>query len=1490
MADKVDRRVVEMKFDNAQFAKGVDQTMRDMDRLDKSMAKDTSSGKFDSVKAALLSVADGVNNVSGKFNAMGVVAASALNRITNDAITAGKNIAKALTVQPMIDGFKEYETQMGSIQTILANTQHEHTNLNDINKSLDELNTYADKTIYNFTEMTKNIGTFTAAGVKLKPATKAIQGIANLGAVSGSTSAQTSRVMYQLSQALAAGKVQLMDWNSVVNGGMGGKVFQDALVRTSEAYGTGAKNMIKAAGSFRDSLSTKEGPSWLTSKVLVDTLNQFAGVYSKAELIQKGFSESQAKEILKMGKTAEKAATEVKSFSALLDTTKEELGSGWTQSWEYIIGDFSQSKKLFTSMSNEINKFIQASANQRNRALQGWNQDKISKQQAHMFGDNDLKGMTGREIALKGLVNVYKSLSTVLVSVQRAFNNVFPPATAKTLTTLSAKFYTFTKNLKVGAKTAGDIQNVFQTFFNVIRSGLTVAKGFGKGIIAIFSGIWKAISGIFGPLLAGFAQATNKGQSMIGGAEELGSALEETGKKIGDFIAHLADGVPKAAAFAQAFRDAWSSIHDFFTGLIDGDDVLQSVGGAIDSVASAVRDKLAGLFGAGSGGPDFSGPITAIGDAIGNVIRGIGDALAHTDISTIFQAISAVFMGRQMLDLANTLKTIEEPFRDAKGFIGNIKSFMDTIKNSVVDTFKAMQESLRADTLIKIAGAIGIMALSLSMMSQIPSDSLLQSVGAIAAMAGILSAVTAGIVAMSNNMKMFGGIMRIAGPMILVAASVLILTSAMQKLASLDWDELQRGIIGLAAISSILTGVMVAMSKWGKGGIAAATSLVIFSMALMSVSSAVQKLGTMDVGTLIQGLAAVAVILGGLAAIVTKSNLSNATLMAGLGIMAMAEGIKILSDAVAALGNMDLESLLKGVGAASALLAVLTFMASQDLSAKMILVGAGLVLVAQAMSGIVNVVQSFGGTDISTLAQGLIAIAAALGILAGGLALMSGSLAGAASLLIAAAAINVLVPAIQALGSLSLDQVVIAMIALAGAFAVLGGAAVILSPVLPAIIGLSGALLMMGAGFALAGAGVAAFAAGLLTLSLLLQLIANSIGPIISTIVSAIVEFTSQLATHATEISGNILTIIGEFISQFVKAVEENLPKIISTAGKIITEFIVGLFEAITTNAPKIIKAAADMIIAFVKGIGSNMLRIIKAAYETIIKFINGLADAVNKYQPQLNRALKRLIDAVLNGLKDFVKVMLGKGNDGILGFIKGLGKNLANVGEKAGKIKDQVVDAVKGAGTWLYDTGKNIIDGLTNGIEDFIGNVKESAEHIAKKVQDGVADFLGIHSPSRVMYRFGRYVVIGFANGMRNNEKYAVKSVNSFARAIKTAYGNGPITVESKVDTVIGGLNTTPVIRPVMDMDALKGEVARANRLLASNASYNTNFGLLGSGIASGLKMGSGSVVNSNKISLSVSVPVSQVGQSIDTNRLANDVASSIADALNKRLATQGR
>ena len=183
MSTTVDERVVEMRFDNKQFEQNIQTSLSSLDKLKKSLNLEGAAKGLETVNDAankcsgnMSPLSNAVETVRVRFSALEVMAITALQNITNSALAAGKNLVSAFTIDPIKSGFEEYETQINAVQTILANTSSKGTTLDQVNNALDELNHYADMTIYNFTEMTRNIGTFTAAGVDLGHICSSYQG------------------------------------------------------------------------------------------------------------------------------------------------------------------------------------------------------------------------------------------------------------------------------------------------------------------------------------------------------------------------------------------------------------------------------------------------------------------------------------------------------------------------------------------------------------------------------------------------------------------------------------------------------------------------------------------------------------------------------------------------------------------------------------------------------------------------------------------------------------------------------------------------------------------------------------------------------------------------------------------------------------------------------------------------------------------------------------------------------------------------------------------------------------------------------------------------------------------------------------------------------------------------------------------------------------------------------------------------------------------
>ena len=642
MSKTIDDKVVEMRFENSQFERNAANSISTLAKLKQSLNLTGASKGLEEVNAAagrvnMNGLGSGVSAVTAKFSALQVIGVTALANIANSAVNTGKKMISALTIDPVKSGFQEYETQINAIQTILANTQKEGTNVKIVNKALDELNTYADKTIYNFTEMTRNIGTFTAAGVKLNDSVSAIQGIANLAAVSGSTSQQASTAMYQLSQALASGTVKLMDWNSVVNAGMGGKVFQDALIRTAEHLKTGAKAAIAAKGSFRESLST----GWLTTEVLTQTLDQFATAADTREeyeaavkkFMEQGYTQEEAKQMADMAKTAGEAATKVKTFTQLIDTLKEAVGSGWTQTWRLIIGDFEEAKELWTGISDVLGEFINKMSDARNTLLKsaldtgftslsdkllkivepakkasetiektvvkvaelGKTADKLGIP-LNEFIDN-MDKITGRWLLINSFKNIGSGLIGVFKAIGKAWGDTFEKIKPEQLFNVIAAFHKFTTNLRLTDKKTGELNEngkklvrTFKGIFaivslvsDIVGGGLKIAFKLVSTILKYFDLNILDVTASIGDALVKFREMTDISKLFSKSLELIIPILKSGASTVKDWIDSFLD-LPKVQEFISKLKESFDKLQD-----LDFKDISKNI---IDGFGNGFRNGI----------------------------------------------------------------------------------------------------------------------------------------------------------------------------------------------------------------------------------------------------------------------------------------------------------------------------------------------------------------------------------------------------------------------------------------------------------------------------------------------------------------------------------------------------------------------------------------------------------------------------------------------------------------------------------------------------------------------------------------------------------------------------------------------------------------------------------------------------------------------------------------------------------------------------------
>lgn len=1381
----VDNRIVTMKFDNAQFEQGARTSMSTLEKLKQGMNFGTvgsaatsalggisnffakfgiknpfstaQKGAADLGKEAagvttggLSALEGGVTAVSGRFIAMSTIAITALSNITNRAINAGTEIAKALTVDPIKMGLEEYELNMNSIQTILANTQVSGADLGDVNSALDELNEYSDKTIYNFAEMAKNIGTFTAAGVDLDTSVASIKGIANLAALSGSNSQQAATAMYQLSQEISAGRVSLMGWNSVVNAGMGGTTFQRALAQTAVAQGDIAESAVKLEGkmknvvvngqSFRDSIMAKPGEqSWLSSDVLLKTLKQFTGDMSDAELKAQGFNAQQIKDIKEMAKTAQDAATKVKTLKQVYDVAKETAQSGWSQSFRLIFGDFEEAKKLFTDFSNYVNGFLSRSADARNKLLGDW------------------KKLGGRDALIDAFKFLGKAVERIMGPIRRAMADIFPPMHAQRLRDLSFEFRYLMKQLIPSKATMKDIRDIAGGLFAVLSIGKQILFGVFDGFKAIFDGMG-AGQGTFLDFLAGIGR-------MI---KEFDTFLKESGV-ITTFFTSLGGVISVPLQLLTNFLGVLGSIFSGFDAGGAGKAIgtMNDFGGAADGMATGVDRVMAVFEGLGE-------IISGVSEMIANALSKLGYAIAEVITPETFAA---------SLDVINTALLGGIVVMLRKFFSGGLNvdvggGFFSSITEAMgaaTGVLQDMQTSLKADILLKIAGALGVMALSLLLLASIKSGDLTKALAAMSVGFAVLGGV---MVALIKYIGPIGAMKLplISAAMIGLASALLILSLALKVLGSMHPLDIAQGLIAIGLSLAILVTAAKAMSKDPAGMIRAAVAIGILAVALNILAVAMKVFATMSWDEMIKGLAGIA---GALTAVAVAMKLMpKGILLQAAGILILSAALNALAVAMKIFATLSWIEMARGAVALGGALTIIA-LAMRLMPKSLVFTAAGLVLVAVALNGIASALLLMGGSSWEAIGKGLVTLGGALLILALGLNAMGPmALIGAAALTVATAALMLLTPVLITLGSLEWITIIKSLTALAGIFAVLGLAGLILAPVVPVILALSVALVGIGAGLALAGVGALAFATafGVIVATGMagVQILAGMLGTIIKAIPGFFAALGQGLGRMAGAIAKNgpqFTRAMNTILDSMLKSITKNVPRM----GRAFLLMLETGLKVVLTATPKIVAAGFKLIIDFLSAIEKNIGRIVDIAARIIVNFVNGLARNVSK-----------IIQSGVNLIIKFIE-----------GVTRALNQNSEKLGEAGG------------------DLAVAIVRGMATGISAAAGQIKDAAVNAAKDALQAAKDWLLSKSPSkRARDELGKPVSQGMAIGIKDEAGKVANEAVNMGRGAVDALKN---SMSGMSDALELEADMRPVIAPVLDLTALSQEANKMSSILAT-------------------------------------------------------------------------
>ena len=1375
MSSTVDNRVVQMKFDNKDFESNVGTSLKSLKTLNENLKMtDGTTGFNNLAKAAkgvtLDTLASSVESIQSRFSALGVIGMTALQNITNSAIETGKQMLASLTIDPIKDGFGEYELKMGSVQTIMSSTG---ADLQTVNGYLAELNTYADKTIYSFSDMTSSIGKFTNNGVELDKAVKAIQGISNEAALSGANAEQASHAMYNFSQALSSGAVKLIDWKSIENANMATVEFKQELIDTALRLGTLRKEGDKyvstttdlkgkvseafdATSMFNDSLSAQ----WMTSDVLVETLGRYAD------------------ETTDLGKRAFAAAQDVKTFTQLMDTLKEAVGSGWAETFELIFGDFEEAKALWTAVNTEISGILDAQAQARNDLLRGW------------------KELGGRNELIQAISNTWDGLLSVLRPIRDAFRDIFPATTAQQLYDATVKLRELTEHFKISDETAQNLRSTFRGLFAVLDI-LKQVFGFvftaASPLLGLFGNMGGGILGVTGALgdwIYAFDLWLKKNDGFQVAAKAVASALQV----IVDLVGKVFEKMKKlpgpfdennrllniVATAANKVGDAFGFLYTQISKLAG----FLAQSGAWNKVLEGLSVVFSELYRAGQ----VFGPfIVDLFKAMAKGVSSFADA-CNTDI--IQDIISGGFLAVFIIGMRKVIKIAEDVASLKDSFIG--------VLDSVRETFEAYQMKLKADVLLKIAIAIGILAASLIALSLVNQEKLKTASFSMAA----LFAELIGTMMLFEKLISFDSIkdsvkFTVASTALIALASAAVqMAKALKLIGEMPWPQIQNGLIGLAGVTTSMIVISLSLKNNNGHFISAAISMALMAQSIKLMIKPMQELAEMastDPKRLIAGLTALGVMMAEMAAFFKFTNkMGKIDVSSGLSIVLFAEALRLMADAlnrlaivamidwtalaagfVALGGSMyvlvkafqafdELDNPLKtaaavliAAGALNLLANAISSLSTIDLleigksllafgiAFKMVIgalnampeksltMGTSLLMIGKALNAMSIAIERLAAIEFWSLVKGMVAFTIAILEMMVALRVVSGpfALQAGAGLAIVASSLMLLAPALKMLGTLDvLHETVPALIALAGALAVICGAAMVIM-----ITGAGAAIVALGVGIALLSSSLLIAATALLLFAKALSIIgvdglaaAAAVGAFMYAVIElipllfegiakGIAKFVSSIKDMITSIINDIVLIIYAICDGLLEAV----PKIAETVMALIEEVL----KAVADHAPKIMEYLMSILLTLLHSINDHIAEIVDVLIDIIIKVIN----AISTRMSEIIQAAVTLIMSVFKGIVDALKGLdtttLIQGVVGA-GFIAALMMALAAIVPLipnamvgvlgVGMVITElalVLAAIGGLAQipglkWLIDEGGNFLQSVGTAIGKFVGGI----------------------------------------------------------------------------------------------------------------------------------------------------------------------------------------
>lgn len=1462
----IDNKIVSMTFDNKKFEDGVSTTLNSLSKLKDSLSfKGDSDGlqkvaddlnKIDAAKAA-----DSIEGLSAKFIALSTIAVTALSKITSKVIDVGIRATKAFTLDPIIGGFNEYQTQMNSVQTILSNTASKGETIRTVNDALDELNIYADKTIYNFSEMTRNIGFFTAAGVGLKDSVASIKGFANVAAMAGANSEDTARAMYQLSQAISNGETKLIDWKSISNAGIATEAFKTALFETGKAMGT-LKNVKmdttfnewnKAGKGFNQTLSD----GWLTSDVMVTTLKAFTGDYNKTQLIAMGYTKKQAEMLSQYAASASGAATNVKTLTQLIDVTKESIGSGWAATWRMVIGDFEYAKTTFSGFNSIISNLVDSFSDRRIKTLGEW------------------ADLGGRDKLMMSFLNVGMAVFRVLKSISDAFREAFPRKTGEQLFEMTDKVEKFTHSLILSQNGMKNIKNILSPLFAVLRVGVTIFSSLGKiaftaisSIITIFtsSGLSSGINllGSFGSGLTDIILKIN--EFIAGGVTKLTSGMTSLSKSIGKWLAKpvglaikafsaltgvVSRSAPKVlSSLGNALGPIGRALSGFGDKLIAPFKSLSSVsiplssvtekaekfgetivnfaesgieklGPIIDKVASAITrfgvvvgrfinsgvSKIMDMFNGSdnSGGGDTKTTkniksMTLATEKAEEKTRSFGDV-----ISSIWGKITSIFK-RSAEGLSNlghmmgsVFSTIVSQFSNIGSIFGKSGSDISSILSSISDSFKSAFSDDGVNKISKISGAVAKLVGAIALFKFSKDGFSFNFLGDAA------EGLNKSLQEVGKSLKSFSRMMT-AKAIREIAVALAILVGSLFALSLINPSKLkQAGVAmgGLMVSIGILMAGLKAMAD-GNNAIKVGGFLIALAGSIMVLVIAIAVISRMKPEKFSSGMQRISVMVSTLVASILALRYSSSDAdKAGKAILLISVSLLFMYGAVKLLGSLDYETLAKGIGSIAIMMAImvvaLNYIKPDSVQEK----GLALLTVSVGIFAIAKALEVMSGLGL----VGLVASVIALGVILSGIVIALNSLknpgvmGGAAAILMVSLGLVAVANALKIMDSLGLLGLAASLVALI----------VVLAAVTAALIALSR---FGGPNVLAAGAAVLAISVGLLALAnaiavlaalkfgdMMKGLLGLGIGLAVIGVGLAVLGALGPLVIAgalALFILGAAVALLGGGLNAAATALE-TFTAAGSKAAKNFKEMILTMVSII----PDAVKA---FVVGFVNGIFEGIQTFVDRSGEivnAVIKIGDAILTGLMNLLPKIVEFVSRLLGSFMQLIRDNAPALIDTGIFVIMSFLRGIDDNIYQIVTTVASIIQKFLQGLADNISVIVEAGANLIVNFLNGIAEKLPEIVGAAFNVVESFALSLTDTIIRRGPE-----LGLKIIEHVVSGLFSN----IGKIGEFAKAIPGILGDGIDFVKEQM-LGIGGKIIQKIIDGIGSADDLlekAGEIAK--------------------------------------------------------------------------------